>query len=91
MTSEPARAMQATYDFIGQPAFKHDFDRVEYNVTEFDRCAGTPGLHTVRGKVHAETRETLLPPDLFQPSPTLRPGAIRSACPRTCASFEVSA
>jgi len=24
------------------------------------------GLHTVRGKVHAEPRETLLPPDLFQ-------------------------
>lgn len=66
LTSEPARAMQAIYDFIGQPVFKHDFERVEYDVTEFDRRAGTPGLHTVRGKVHAEPRATLLPPDLFQ-------------------------
>lgn len=34
-------------------------------VTEFDERAGTPGLHTVRGTVKAEQRETLLPPDLF--------------------------
>lgn len=27
--------------------------------------AGTPGLHTVRGQVKAENRETLLPPELF--------------------------
>lgn len=46
--------------------FLHDFDQVEYDVTEFDRRADTPGLQTVRGKVHAAPRKTLLPPDLFQ-------------------------
>lgn len=66
LTSTPTKAMKAIYDFIGQPAFKHDFHRVEYDVSEFDQRAGTPGLHTVRGKVHAEPRKTLLPPDLFQ-------------------------
>lgn len=35
-------------------------------MTEFDERAGTPGLHTVRGTVKAEPRETLLPPDLFR-------------------------
>lgn len=67
LTSDPAKALRAIYDFIGQRYFKqHDFERVEYDVTEFDKRAGTPGLHTVRGRVHAEPRETLLPPDLFQ-------------------------
>jgi sulfotransferase len=66
LTSEPARALQAIYDFIGEPVFPHDFEHVDYDVDEFDRRAGTPGLHTVRGKVKAEPRKTLLPPDLFQ-------------------------
>jgi len=35
-------------------------------VTGFDERAGTPGLHTVRGEVKADPRETLLPPDLFK-------------------------
>jgi sulfotransferase len=33
-----------------------------------DPLAGTPGLRTVPGKVYAEPRTTLLPPDLFQRS-----------------------
>ena len=45
--------------------FEHDFDHVDYDVTEFDERAGTPGLHTVRGTVKAEPRASLLPPDLF--------------------------
>jgi sulfotransferase len=45
--------------------FEHDFDHVDYDVTEFDERAGTPGLPTVGGTVKAEPRETLLPPDLF--------------------------
>lgn len=66
LTSDPAKAMQAVYTFIGEPAFEHDFDHVDYDVTEVDERAGTPGLHTVRGVVKAEPRETLLPPDLFK-------------------------
>ena len=66
LTTEPAKTMKAIYDFIGEPAFLHDFEQVDYDVSEFDRRAGTPGLHTVRCKVKAEARKTLLPPDLFQ-------------------------
>ncbi|MEE6175734.1 sulfotransferase family protein [Mycobacterium sp. 050134] len=65
LTTDPAKAMQAIYRFIDDPVFEHDFDRVDYDVTDFDERAGTPGLHTVRGTVKAEPRETLLPPDLF--------------------------
>jgi len=66
LTSEPAKVLAAIYDFIGEPAMAHDFQQVDYDVAEFDRRAGTPGLHTVRGEVKAEARKTLLPPDLFQ-------------------------
>lgn len=66
MTTDPAKVMSAIYEFTGQPYFEHDFGNVEYDVTEFDERAGTPGLHTVRGTVAADERETLLPPELFQ-------------------------
>lgn len=65
LTTDPARTMQAIYGFIGEPYFPHDFDNVDYDVTEFDERAGTPGLHTVHGVVRAQPRETVLPPDLF--------------------------
>ena len=65
LTTDPAKTMQAIYAFIGEPVFEHDFDHVDYDVTEFDERAGTPGLHTVRPTVKAEPRDPLLPPDLF--------------------------
>lgn len=65
LSAEPAKVMHVLYEFIGEPAFEHDFGHVDYDVTAFDERAGTPGLHTVRGEVKAEPRETVLPPDLF--------------------------
>jgi sulfotransferase len=62
LTTDPAKTMHAIYAFIGEPVFEHDFGHVDYDVTEFDEQAGTPGLHTVRGTVKAEPRDTLLPP-----------------------------
>lgn len=66
LASEPARAIHAVYDFIGEPAFDHDFANVHFNADEFDRRAGTPGLHHIRPKVAAAPRQTVLPPDLFR-------------------------
>jgi len=65
LTTDPAKTLHAIYTFLGQPGFEHDFDHIDYDVTEFDERAGTPGLHTVAGTVKAEPRATLLPPDLF--------------------------
>ncbi len=61
-----AKTLHAIYAFLGDPAYEHKFGHVDYDVTEFDERAGTPGLHTVRGEVEAEPRATLLPPDLFK-------------------------
>jgi sulfotransferase len=66
LVSDPARAMAAIYDFIGQPLFPHDFDNVQFDADAFDMRAGTPGLHAVRKKVDAQQRTTVLPPDVFR-------------------------
>ncbi|EQD48428.1 sulfotransferase, partial [mine drainage metagenome] len=52
--------------FIGETPVQHDFAHIDYDATAFDLKAGTPGLHTVRPKVEARTRETILPPDVFR-------------------------
>lgn len=66
LTTDPAATMSAIYDFLGEAPFEHDFDHVEYDVADFDRRAGTPGLHTVGKRVTPSSRATLLPPDLFE-------------------------
>jgi len=66
LTTNPAEAMSAVYDFIGEKPFAHDFDNVEFDAEEYDARLGTPGLHRVGRKVQAAPRETILPPDLFR-------------------------
>ena len=66
LVSNPAAAVKAIYEFIGEPSFKHDFDNVSYDADEFDTRAGTPGLHTVRRKIAARERTSVLPPDVFR-------------------------
>ncbi|UYB53555.1 sulfotransferase [Xanthomonas sp. AM6] len=65
LSADPERTLAAIYDFLGEPAYRHDFARVEYDAREFDRRAGTPGLHDVRARVEPVARATILPPDLF--------------------------
>jgi len=67
LTSSPQIALDAIYDFIGEPGFVHDPDNVVFDdAVEFDARLGTPGLHAVGNRVHAEGRPTVLPPDLFR-------------------------
>jgi sulfotransferase len=65
LTGNPEAAMQAVYKFIGEPWFEHDFEHIDYKADEFDARLGLPGLHTVKSKVSAPKRESVLPPDLF--------------------------
>lgn len=66
LTRDPAGAMAAVYEFLGEPPFPHDFDNVEYSADDFDAALGSPGLHTVRRKVTFEERTSVLPPELFE-------------------------
>jgi len=58
--------MDYLYNELGYPAFRHDFNNVQYEADEFDAQLGVPGLHTVRRKVEFQQRKTILPPDLFE-------------------------
>lgn len=66
LVRDPARAMAAIYDFVGEPPFQHDFDNVHFDAAEFDARTGMPGLHAVGRKVAALERTTVLPPDVFR-------------------------
>lgn len=65
LTQHPARTIELVYQFVGEPAFNHDFDAVEYEHSEFDKALGVSGLHSVRKKVEFKPRRSILPPDLF--------------------------
>jgi sulfotransferase len=66
LTHDPARALAAVYEHIGEPPFAHDFAKVAFDAVEFDARLGTPGLHRVDRAVTASERATILPPDLFK-------------------------
>lgn len=67
LTKNPKVALDAIYDFIGEPRFEHDYENIEFDAaTEFDRKLGTPGLHSVRSRVKFERRRPVLPPDIIR-------------------------
>ncbi len=66
LVKDPQESIAAVYEFIGEQPFKHDFDNIQFDAAEFDKKAGTPGLHEVRAKVAPNDRATVLPPDLFK-------------------------
>lgn len=65
LARDPAAAMRAVYQFLGEPWFEHDFDHIEYHADEFDARVGMPGLHAVRPKVASIERQPILPRDIF--------------------------
>lgn len=66
LVRDPAKAVAAVYDFVGEPPFEHDFDDVHFDAEAFDARAGTPGLHAIGRTVAAKERTTVLPPDIFR-------------------------
>lgn len=66
LVKDPQKVLAAVYEFIGEPQFKHDFENIQFDASDFDKKAGTPGLHEVRGRVAPNERKTILPPDVFK-------------------------
>lgn len=67
LTNNPGAALDAIYDFIGEPRFEHDFENVTFDEgAAFDNKLGTPGLHAVGRKVKYERRQPVLPPDIIR-------------------------
>jgi sulfotransferase len=67
----PRDTIDAIYDWLKLPRFDHDYEHIEQipGAAEFDEKLGTPGLHSVRGKVEWRERATILPPELFASFP----------------------
>ncbi|WP_250459552.1 sulfotransferase family protein [Microbulbifer litoralis] len=65
LTQHPGKTLELIYRFLGEAAFTHNFDDIDYEDGEFDYKLGVKGLHSVRKKVEFRPRRTILPPDLF--------------------------
>ena len=65
LVRNPAAAMRAVYQFIGESWFEHDFERVCFSADEFDARVGMPGLHAVRPRVEPVERTSILPREIF--------------------------
>lgn len=65
LAQAPQQVMPLIYQFLEEPPFAHDFQRLDYDAPEFDAPLGMRGLHKVRSSVSFEARPTILPPDLF--------------------------
>lgn len=66
LAQSPAKVLPLVYDFLGEPAYAHDFENLDYQEPGFDARIGLHGLHEVKRKVALRPRATVLPPDLFQ-------------------------
>lgn len=66
MAQAPHKVLPLIYKFIGEPAFEHDFENVEYDAPEFDLPLGAPGLHRVQPRVAFTAHRSIIPPDLFE-------------------------
>ncbi|PWF41056.1 sulfotransferase [Massilia glaciei] len=71
LAKAPHKVLPLVYQFLGEPAFAHDFEHLDFDAPEFDATLGMRGLHKVRSKVGFVPRETILPPDLFQQNANL--------------------
>jgi len=67
LIADPVGVLGRIYDFIGEPPAEHDPNDIppSYDMVEFDRKLGTPGLHDVGRKIRPRGRKTVLPPDIF--------------------------
>ncbi|WP_462386415.1 sulfotransferase family protein [Acidovorax sp. Q11] len=66
LAQAPQKVLPLIYQFLGEPEYAHNFERVKYDAPEFDEALGLHGLHQVRPQVGLQRRETILPPDLFE-------------------------
>lgn len=65
LAQAPATVIRLIYEFLGESEFEHDFSRINFDTPEFDTNLGLRGLHSIRPQVALQTRQTVLPPDLF--------------------------
>jgi sulfotransferase len=65
LVREPYETLRKVYAALGEPYYDHDFQNVIYGAPEYDDNLGMPGLHTIQRVVTWQTRQPVIPPELF--------------------------
>ena len=65
LVSNTEATIKKIYEFIEEPYYEHDFNKVGANYAEYDESTGMDGMHLVRDKVSKVQRDTVLPKDLW--------------------------
>ena len=81
LVTRPGEVFKLVYEFLGEPLFKHDFAKVEYDAPVFDAQLGLDGLHRVGQHVLKEIVQAFCRPTSSSATRSLRSGAI-SRIPR---------
>jgi sulfotransferase len=66
LAQRPAAVTELVYGFLGEEGYPHDFDHIDFTPPNYDEGLGLAGLHTVRPTVSFQSRESVLPPELFE-------------------------
>jgi sulfotransferase len=61
----PKSTLRKIYDFVEEPYFEHDFNKVEFSFDEYDRALKLKGLHDVGASIKPRDEKIVLPPDLY--------------------------
>ena len=89
LTTDPAKTMHAIYRFLDEPTFEHDFDHIDYDVTEFDERAGTRGCTPWATRSKPSRARRCCRPTCSNDLSTTRFGATRRMFLPGCRSYEV--
>lgn len=65
LCQNPESTMVRVYELLREAQFRHNFDDLSFDSSEFDRRLGARDLHRVHGRVRWAPRATVLPPELF--------------------------
>lgn len=67
----PGDIMKSIHQQLSLPAFEYNFKKIAPipGAAEFDRAVSTPGLHDLKPEVVYETRQSVLPPDIWSNLP----------------------
>lgn len=65
LARRPGETVNAINHFLGEEAFKPDFNNLNFSTEEYDTGIGAPGLHRVKPRVSYSSPKATLPPELM--------------------------
>ena len=66
LCENPTNVIKNLYEFIEEPLYSHDFNKLEYENISYDYHMNAPGMHTVRKNVQSDNKSLILPFDIIE-------------------------